>query len=49
MEVIPLLCAFIIGVATAQVYQRYRATHEIAWNSLIMGIVFILVAMVSKT
>lgn len=45
MELTTILAAFVIGVAVTQVYERYRATHVIAWRSVVMGVVFIVVAL----
>jgi hypothetical protein len=49
MDVSTLLAAFVLGVATTQVYERYRKTREIAWSSVTMGLVFIVVGVVSVT
>ncbi len=48
MEVTMILAAFVIGVAATQIYERYRATHAIAWRSVVMGVVFIGVALMAR-
>jgi len=49
MDFLTLVGAYGLGVATTQVYERYRGTHEIAWNSVIMGLTFIVMAVVGVT
>jgi hypothetical protein len=49
MKLITILAAFVVGVAATQVYGRYRATGKIAWASVIMGCVFIVIAIINRT